>query len=344
MTSSSARSSLRSRPNRSPSSPGSPGQARRGLLWPSGNGSATMQSRSSPSDPDWTSPDSLLGYEDALAAIVARRAPPLGCPRSACSSCCGPPTTRSGRICWCLDEMNLAHVERYFADVLSGMESGQGVLPDLVLEGDGQYRERTDSTGPLPLPDNLFIVGTVNVDETTYMFSPKVLDRANSFEFRVGTDDLGATGALRDLEPTSAEDAAGFLRCGANYPRAVSGRRGLRARCSQSSRTALGVRPRVRAPHLPRVDSLRPSVPGPRLRPSRGARPPGHPEGSSPAARKPTRTHRRAQSTWPLVLLSARARVATRSTRRNSNLLGLFSRRATTSCTGWRSGSATVTS
>ncbi len=37
----------------------------------------------------------------------------------------------------------------------------------------------------VPLPSNLFVVGTVNVDETTYMFSPKVLDRANTIEFRV---------------------------------------------------------------------------------------------------------------------------------------------------------------
>ena len=35
----------------------------------------------------------------------------------------------------------------------------------------------------LILPKNLFVIGTVNVDETTYMFSPKVLDRANTIEF-----------------------------------------------------------------------------------------------------------------------------------------------------------------
>jgi 5-methylcytosine-specific restriction enzyme B len=44
----------------------------------------------------------------------------------------------------------------------------------------------------LPLPRNLFVVGTVNVDETTYMFSPKVLDRAFTFEFRVTADELDA--------------------------------------------------------------------------------------------------------------------------------------------------------
>ncbi|MBE6500352.1 MAG: hypothetical protein E7Z80_07420 [Methanobrevibacter thaueri] len=69
-----------------------------------------------------------------------------------------------------LDEMNLSHVERYFADFLSAIESGE----EIPLYG-------TNKT--LILPNNLFIIGTVNVDETTYMFSPKVLDRANTIEF-----------------------------------------------------------------------------------------------------------------------------------------------------------------
>jgi hypothetical protein len=42
----------------------------------------------------------------------------------------------------------------------------------------------------IKLPKNLFIVGTVNIDETTYMFSPKVLDRANTIEFRVSDTDI----------------------------------------------------------------------------------------------------------------------------------------------------------
>ena len=68
-----------------------------------------------------------------------------------------------------LDEMNLSHVERYFADFLSAIESGEKI----PLYGEAE----------LTLPENLFIIGTVNVDETTYMFSPKVLDRANVIEF-----------------------------------------------------------------------------------------------------------------------------------------------------------------
>jgi 5-methylcytosine-specific restriction protein B len=42
----------------------------------------------------------------------------------------------------------------------------------------------------IKLPKNLFIIGTVNIDETTYMFSPKVLDRANTIEFRLTEKDL----------------------------------------------------------------------------------------------------------------------------------------------------------
>lgn len=72
-----------------------------------------------------------------------------------------------------LDEMNLSHVERYFADFLSAIESGQPI--PLYSNDDENYE--------LNIPDNLLIVGTVNVDETTYMFSPKVLDRANTIEF-----------------------------------------------------------------------------------------------------------------------------------------------------------------
>lgn len=87
-----------------------------------------------------------------------------------------------------LDEMNLSHVERYFADFLSTMESSDG---GLLLHREGVKLPRRPNAPPdvpetLHLPRNLFVIGTVNVDETTYMFSPKVLDRANVVEFRTG--------------------------------------------------------------------------------------------------------------------------------------------------------------
>jgi hypothetical protein len=140
--------------------------------------------------PDWTGPESLFGYEDALR-----------------------PTSSDGRAAWfvppslefmleatkdpdrcyllVLDEMNLAHVERYFSDFLSGFESGEPVLPNLD-KSDDAWRERVDERPRIELPTNLLVVGTVNVDETTYMFSPKVLDRAFTFEMRTATDELSA--------------------------------------------------------------------------------------------------------------------------------------------------------
>ncbi len=84
-----------------------------------------------------------------------------------------------------LDEMNLSYVERYFADFLSVMES-HGSIP--------LWEKTDDSNSQIPpsvnLPKNLFIIGTINVDETTYMFSPKVLDRANVIEFKISSDEM----------------------------------------------------------------------------------------------------------------------------------------------------------
>jgi hypothetical protein len=91
-----------------------------------------------------------------------------------------------------LDEMNLAHVEHYLADLLSVLESGR--------DDDGwtrealQFTQPDDAEGDLPPrelrpPPSLYFVGTVNADETTHAFSPKVLDRAFVLDF--GDADLG---------------------------------------------------------------------------------------------------------------------------------------------------------
>jgi len=94
-----------------------------------------------------------------------------------------------------LDEMNLSHVERYFADFLSAIESLDRNIK-LHDEGNGEelLRAATKAEPWVPqkilMPTNIFIIGTVNVDETTYMFSPKVLDRANVIEFKTSPDSL----------------------------------------------------------------------------------------------------------------------------------------------------------
>jgi 5-methylcytosine-specific restriction protein B len=139
--------------------------------------------------PDWTGSEALFGYEDALQKVVdGRKAWHVPTVLEFMLKAARDPRNPYLLV---LDEMNLAHVERYFADVLSGMESMHRCLPNLHQE-DGYWRPVSKDFDRLFYPKNLFIVGTVNVDETTYMFSPKVLDRANTFEFRVETDDLAS--------------------------------------------------------------------------------------------------------------------------------------------------------
>lgn len=76
----------------------------------------------------------------------------------------------------CLDEMNLAVVEHYFADFLSAWESRE------PIELHHHAGKVANVPEVLPVPDNLLVIGTVNVDETTHGFSPKVLDRAYTVE------------------------------------------------------------------------------------------------------------------------------------------------------------------
>ena len=109
-----------------------------------------------------------------------------------------------------LDEMNLSHVERYFSDFLSAMESGEPIL---------LYKKLEDCECVVPekitLPENLFVTGTVNIDETTYMFSPKVLDRANVIEFKPEMKDVLdnlISGASSDEQKTAESGVAeGFM-------------------------------------------------------------------------------------------------------------------------------------
>ena len=101
----------------------------------------------------------------------------------------------------CLDEMNLAPVEQYFAEYLSVVESRKcqedgTITTDPILKkcdeqwyfdltaqltNDDDIRKSFNSGG-ITLPQNLIVVGTVNMDETTFSFSRKVLDRAMTIE------------------------------------------------------------------------------------------------------------------------------------------------------------------
>lgn len=122
-----------------------------------------------PVRPDWTDPTGVTGYYDvisnryvvptflqAVTAAIANK----DCP-----------------VFVCLDEMNLARVEYYLSDVLSAMESEE---PLQLHSSSTPHEGSTGETIPneLRIPANLYIIGTINIDETTNPISDKVLDRA----------------------------------------------------------------------------------------------------------------------------------------------------------------------
>lgn len=109
-----------------------------------------------------------------------------------------------------LDEMNLARVEQYFADFLSAMESGE---PIPLHSRPSEAVEETDDESPaipreVVIPPNLYFTATVNVDETTYMFSPKVLDRSFVIEFN--DVNLGTYGLAHEENEAGLFDLNGW--------------------------------------------------------------------------------------------------------------------------------------
>ncbi len=133
----------------------------------------------------------------------------------------------------CLDEMNLAPVEQYFAEYLSAIESrrlvGSTMVTDRLLPDEawktkdgvsdfaGLGCETTEAKAwleehGLTIPRNLFVVGTVNMDETTNQFSRKVLDRAFTLEMTdADFDHFGAENAEPSFNDYAGDDFAKAL-------------------------------------------------------------------------------------------------------------------------------------
>jgi len=136
---------------------------------------------------DWTNREPLLGYPNGLKdeQYVAPDSGSLQLLIEASKK-----ENENKPYFLILDEMNLSHVERYFADFLSVMESQDKIR---LYSGKNRFiteQGKDDVPQEIGWPRNLFIIGTVNIDETTYMFSPKVLDRANVIEFRISKKEM----------------------------------------------------------------------------------------------------------------------------------------------------------
>ncbi len=161
---------------------------------------------------DWTNSEKLLGYPNALDPN-GYVLPDTGVLKLLIDANDNP----SVPFFLVLDEMNLSHVERYFADFLSAMESAGEIR---LYDGEKVRRAGDGTPVPpsIPFPKNLFVIGTMNVDETTHAFSPKVLDRAQVIEFRVNEEQINAfldrptRPDLAKIAGAGVEYAAAFLK------------------------------------------------------------------------------------------------------------------------------------
>ncbi len=130
-----------------------------------------------PVRPDWTDSSEVLGYVDLENKF--RPGPLLEFIKQA--------NKRLDTLHVCIiDEMNLARVEQYFAEILSCIEnrhsSKNGGFESSVVLGQKELKGEDEEWSKLTLPPNLIIVGTVNMDESAHGFSRKVLDRAFTLE------------------------------------------------------------------------------------------------------------------------------------------------------------------
>lgn len=133
-----------------------------------------------PVRPDWSDSSDLFGHVDLNGKFIPGAI--IDFVKQAEIDCMRP-------YFLCLDEMNLARVEYYLSDILSVIETrdfvGDKILSEPLVSETfyGPDRAAADKYGVIKLPENLYIIGTVNMDETTFPFSRKVLDRANTIEF-----------------------------------------------------------------------------------------------------------------------------------------------------------------
>ena len=133
-----------------------------------------------PVRPDWSDSSDLFGHKDLNGNFI--KGAIIDFVKDAIDD-------KTTPYILCLDEMNLARVEYYMSDILSVIETREFdenkkiTSKPLVSKEYCRNSNGRNEYGELQFPGNLYIVGTVNMDETTFPFSKKVLDRANTIEF-----------------------------------------------------------------------------------------------------------------------------------------------------------------
>lgn len=132
-----------------------------------------------PVRPSWTDDTDILGYLDTTTMLY--RAADTGLVDTLRAASKNPDKL----YLICFDEMNLARVEHYFSQFLSVLENpvGKRFLQLYNPELEARVYNASEYPSRIELGKNLLFVGTVNLDESTFHFSDKVLDRANVIRF-----------------------------------------------------------------------------------------------------------------------------------------------------------------
>ncbi|WP_165822591.1 MrcB family domain-containing protein [Paenibacillus montanisoli] len=160
-----------------------------------------------PVRPDWSDPSDLLGYKDLTGTFRPGLLAEVLVEASKESN-------QNKPYFICLDEMNLARVEHYFSDLLSVIETQEWkddrIVTVPLIQNESLTSEDQPTYGRLALPDNVYIIGTVNMDETTHPFSKKVLDRANTIEFNYINLEQFPVGYSAEIPPLLVPNS--FLR------------------------------------------------------------------------------------------------------------------------------------
>jgi hypothetical protein len=165
--------------------------------------------------PDWLDDRDVVGAFNALAGRFEPAATGLVDRLIAAAEDLS--IRRGGIYIVCLDEMNLARVEHYFAQFLSVLEE-PAARRKLHLFSRGVERpgEPYAPWRELPIGENVRFVGTVNIDETTHFFSPKVLDRAPVLTFQAPAIDRAPSArskaATIDVTPVRFDEYATWIR------------------------------------------------------------------------------------------------------------------------------------
>ncbi|MGH2509138.1 MAG: McrB family protein [Ktedonobacteraceae bacterium] len=126
--------------------------------------------------PSWNDDRFLLGYQNTITGEYITE--------PALDFIIRAEADRDNLYFFCLDEMNLAHVEYYFSQFLSALEEEPAGRRLLLMSETTRNRSQNQSVpAEVIIPTNLLFTGTINVDETTQALSDKVIDRANTLEF-----------------------------------------------------------------------------------------------------------------------------------------------------------------